>query len=152
MQGSSGLAMPRIGRFFKLNLADKVFLLHCLFVVAAVRLGLSLFSYNTLRRWLAMSIGPTTANEGVARRMGWGIDAAASLVPGATCLTKAFAAQWLLARAGYQSQVRIGVAKDAQGQFVAHAWLVSDGQVVVGGSSEDLQRYVSLTDLSLGPP
>jgi hypothetical protein len=77
---------------------------------------------------------------------------AARIVPGATCLTQAFAAQLLLARAGYRSQMRIGVAKDEQGQFIAHAWLISNDRVVVGGSSEDLRRYVSLTDLSLEPP
>lgn len=146
--------MPRVAKFLKLDLADKFFLMRCVLVVAAIRLGLSLFSYNTLRRWLANATerAPAGDNDAVAGRIAWGVDNAAKLVPGATCLTKAFAAQLLLARAGYRSQMRIGVAKDATGQFIAHAWLISDGRVVVGGSSEDLQRYVSLTDLSLGPP
>jgi hypothetical protein len=144
--------MSRVGKFLKLSLADKLLLLRCVFVVGGVRLGLTLFSYNALKRWLATATAAASASDPEARRIGWGIDTAARLIPGATCLTKAFAAQLLLARSGYQSQMRIGVARDAQGQFIAHAWLISNGRVVVGGASEDLQRYVALTDLSLGPP
>ena len=144
--------MRRMGKFLRLSSADRLLLVRCMLTVAAIRLGLSVFSYNTLRRWLATSAPAAQASDAVAERVAWGVETAARLVPGATCLTKAFAAQLLLARAGYQSQMRIGVAKDAQGKFIAHAWLISDGQVVVGGSSEDLQRYVSLTDLGLGPP
>jgi Transglutaminase-like superfamily len=146
--------MRRVVKFLKLGLADKILLMRCGLVVAGIRLGLTLLSYNTLRRWLANATGraPASNNDDAVRRIAWGVDRAARLVPGATCLTKAFAAQLLLARAGHRSQMRIGVAKDAQGQMIAHAWLISDGRVVVGGSSEDLQRYVSLTDLSLGPP
>lgn len=144
--------MPRLGRFLNLSLADKFLLLKCVLIVAAIRLGLRLFSYNMLRRWLATATAPALASDAVAERVGWGIDTAARLVPGATCLTKALAAQLLLVRSGYQSQMRIGVAKDDRGQFVAHAWLISNGRIVVGGASEDLQRYVALTDLGLGPP
>jgi hypothetical protein len=152
MAGLYGSPMPWIAKFFKLSLADKLLLLQCALALAGIRLGLSVFSYNTLRHWLATTTCPTAAGELVEKRVAWGIDTAARVIPGATCLTKAFAAQWLLARAGYRSQMRIGVAKDDRGQFIAHAWLISDGRIVVGGSSDDLQRYVSLTDLSLGPP
>jgi hypothetical protein len=144
--------MPRIDKFLKLSLADKLLLFRCVLAVAAIRLGLLLFSYNTIRRWLAVSPSPVPASDAVAKRFGWGVETAGRLVPGATCLTQAFAGQVLLARAGYNSQMRIGVAEDAKGEFIAHAWLISDGRVVVGGSSEDLQRYVSLADLGLGPP
>jgi hypothetical protein len=144
--------MRRIGKFLKLTSADKLLLVQCALIVAAVRVGLSLLSYNTLRRWLATETTAESTTNAVAKRIGWGVETAARLLPGTTCLTKAFAAQWLLARSGYRSQMRIGVAKDAHGQFIAHAWLISNGQVVVGGASEDLGRYVALTDLSLGPP
>jgi Transglutaminase-like superfamily len=144
--------MRALARFLKLGWRDRLFLARCVFTVASVRLGLSLFSYTTLRRWLATAAASQAASDDVAQRIAWGVVNAARIVPGATCLSQAFAAQLMLARAGYRSQMRIGVAKDERGQFIAHAWLISNDRVVVGGSSEDLQRYVSLTDLSLEPP
>jgi len=144
--------MRALARFLKLGWTDKLLLFRCVFIVAKIRLGLTLFSYTTLRRWLATAAASRTASDDVAQRIAWGVVNAARIVPGATCLTQAFAAQLMLAHAGYRSQMRIGVAKDERGQFIAHAWLISNDRVIVGGSSEDLQRYVSLTDLSLEPP
>jgi hypothetical protein len=144
--------MRALAKFLKLGWSDRLFLVRCVVTVASVRLGLSLLSYNTLRRWLAATTALQAASDDVAQRIAWGVVNAARIVPGATCLTQAFAAQLLLAHAGYRSQMRIGVAKDERGQFIAHAWLISNERVVIGGSSEDLQRYVSLTDLSLEPP
>ena len=144
--------MRALARFLRLGWTDKLLLVRCVFMVASVRLGLSLFSYATLRRWLATAAALQTASDDVAQRIAWGVVNAARIVPGATCLTQAFAAQLMLARAGYRSQMRIGVAKDERDRFIAHAWLIINDRVVVGGSAEDLQRYVSLTDLSLEPP
>jgi Transglutaminase-like superfamily len=77
----------------------------------------------------------------------WGIRNAARVVPEATCFVQALAAQFLLARSGTPSQIRIGVAAGPGGEFVAHAWLLTDGRVVVGGSASELRRYTVLTDL-----
>jgi hypothetical protein len=50
-----------------------------------------------------------------------------------TCLTQALAAQVLLARSGDQSDLRIGVTRDSNGKFLAHAWLERQGAVLIGG-------------------
>jgi hypothetical protein len=41
---------------------------------------------------------------------------------------------------------------DSAGHLLAHAWLVSDGRVVVGGSSRELARYVLLSDIDVPAP
>jgi hypothetical protein len=61
-------------------------------------------------------------------------------------LTQAVAAHALLTRAGYESCIEIGVAKPAGGRFEAHAWVVCDDIVVIGGPN--IGRYVRLTALS----
>jgi hypothetical protein len=66
-------------------------------------------------------------------QIAWAVGAAARFVPRATCLVRAIAAQRLLARYGYDSQVHIGVTK-ASGDFQAHAWVERDGVVCVGAS------------------
>ena len=48
--------MPRLAKFLKLSTVDKILALHCLFVVASVRIALSLFSYRLLRRLLRQKV------------------------------------------------------------------------------------------------
>jgi hypothetical protein len=56
------------------------------------------------------------------------------LIPGASCLTQALAAQILLRRRGYVTELRLGVGRDAAGRFAAHAWLERDGRIVIGAA------------------
>jgi hypothetical protein len=41
--------------------------------------------------------------------------------------------------------VRIGVAKEDGERFVAHAWVESEGRIVIGGY--ETERYVQLASL-----
>jgi hypothetical protein len=143
--------MARAAKFLRLSTADKLLLARCLLTVAVVRLGLSLWSYRTLRRWLPRTTAGAEATGASARRIVWGVDVASRLVPAATCLVKAFAAQLILARAGYRSQLRIGVGSDADGKFIAHAWLICGERVLLGGAPHALRRYVRLTDFGPEP-
>lgn len=63
----------------------------------------------------------------------------APLVPWrADCLVQAMACQnWLMAR-GIPSEIAVGTAKSAEGNFESHAWLVCDGRTILGG---DIERY-----------
>jgi hypothetical protein len=57
-------------------------------------------------------------------------------------LTQALAGQVLLAQYGYPAVVHLGVTKEeGQGTFQAHAWMESDGKIVIGESEG---AYVSL--------
>lgn len=122
-------------------LVAKYFLL-----VLAVRIGLLMLPYRVLARWV-----PRTprrwADLGKLRRTAWGVSRAAVWVPGATCLTQALTTQIVLARSGYASDIRIGVRRDAAGRFLAHAWLLSDDGVVIGGEHHDLAAFTVMTDL-----
>ena len=79
-------------------------------------------------------------------RIGWAVALVSRWVPKATCLTQAFAAQILLTRQGYPASLRIGVAKGEGGQFEAHAWVETQGRVVLGGPQ--LARFTPLPTLS----
>lgn len=125
----------------------QVMFLRCLGVVLMFRVGLSLLSYNKLRRLLPVPVPNRAADPADLQRVAWGVRNAARLVPLASCLTQALAAQFLLARAGHDCVLRIGVAQDESGKFTAHAWLLSADRLVVGGTSASLARYTHLTDL-----
>lgn len=141
--------MELLRKFFTLRPSDQVFLgLVCIPAVGVIRLALTFLPYQSLKRLLSACPEKAEAPLALVRRVAWGVRNAARAIPGATCLTQALAAQFLLARLGYPSQIRIGVAKDSDGELLAHAWLLSNGSVVIGGSMQELSRYVVLTEIS----
>jgi hypothetical protein len=58
------------------------------------------------------------------------------------CLTQALVAQRLMSQGGYDSVLRLGVAKDGR-ELLAHAWLERGGRVIIGGSASP-ERYTPL--------
>jgi len=75
------------------------------------------------------------------------ITKASKLVPGASCLTQALAADVLLKQNGYNSEIRIGVKSEKTSALSAHAWVVCDGQIVLGGTEDEIKEYSLLTKL-----
>jgi hypothetical protein len=76
------------------------------------------------------------------------VKSAARYVPRASCLVVALAAQALLARFGFNSVLRVGLANSERG-FVAHAWLIYESVVLIGGNLSEIERYTPLVDLPL---
>lgn len=62
-----------------------------------------------------------------------------------TCLSEALVCKALLDESGFETDLRVGVAKSGD-DLEAHAWLVHRGEVVVGGTAEDLGRFRELSD------
>lgn len=68
-------------------------------------------------------------------------------MPGATCLARALAAEWLLRRGGHDARLTIGVASGRNASLDAHAWVESGGIVVAG---DDIRRYQRLATFDAG--
>ncbi|TPK99794.1 lasso peptide biosynthesis B2 protein [Mesorhizobium sp. B2-4-12] len=132
----------RMARVLTLSGSEALFLCRCLMVVAAVRLGLTLFSYNRVRDMVTRLNARQCASMGELRLVAWGVAAAARFVPRATCLTQALSGQYILARQGNASHIRIGIERGTGEQLRAHAWLVSDNHVVLGGSVDGFAHLV----------
>lgn len=130
--------MKRIASFFTLTGSDRLLLAKAAMTLALVRIALHLVSLERLRAWTSR----LQSGSRPAERIIWAVRAAARHVPGTTCLCSALALQRLLSSEGHKSQVHIGVARDVTG-FIAHAWLVHDGVVVIG--EEEHERYTRLT-------
>ena len=77
-------------------------------------------------------------------RLGYLVGRVSRFVPGATCLTQALAMRWMLLRRRIACQLRIGVAKDADGAFKAHAWLETRSQRVLIGGARSPETYKPL--------
>lgn len=79
------------------------------------------------------SIRGETADEG-CHRIAFIIPRAARRVPWrADCLVQAMAGQDMLRRRGIATAVTVGTAKQADGTFQSHAWLLRGDIVVLGG-------------------
>jgi hypothetical protein len=124
--------------------------------VAAIRVGLSLLPFRTLRAILARVTSRPRgrgADEETVTRIAWAVAAAGARVPGASCLSQALAAQVLLARLGELSDLRIGVARRGAPGLTAHAWLEHRGRVIVGGATRDqFTPLPFLDERRAGPP
>lgn len=140
--------MGRLGKFTALSPAERRLFVGTAMLLAAVRVGLWVLPFRSVHRALsALGNRPRTRGRGEppVERIVWAVGAAAQLVPRATCLVRALAAQALLARRGYASQLRLGVSGGSGRSFEAHAWIEQDGRVLIGGPVE--ARYVPLPAL-----
>ena len=127
-----------LAAFFALPRGDRALLVRAAATLVLVRAALHLVSIERLRAWTGLLRAGTRPADGII----WAVRTAARRVPGNTCLCSALALQRLLSSEGHKSQVHIGVARDTTG-FIAHAWLVHDGAVVIG--EEEHERYTRLT-------
>ena len=145
--------MGRLSKFRRLNRADQRLLLETVFLVWAVRLGLWLLPFRTvaslLRRIVPATPRPKEEIQDFIDHATRIITVASRLAPRATCLTQALTAQVLVSRHGYEARLYIGVAKDREGRLEAHAWVESDGRIVVG-DCVDLSHFTALPPLNIG--
>jgi hypothetical protein len=137
--------MRRLKRFARLSSAERRLLYRAWLTVAAVRTGLWLLPLDLVRR---MKLHARQNPRCAADRIIWSVITAARYFPHATCLTQAIAAQALLSRSGHVSRIEIGVTKDRTSRFEAHAWLVCNGRIVLGG--RESIRYTPLLALEEG--
>jgi hypothetical protein len=139
--------MRRLAKFLRLSAAEQFLLLRTVTVVAAIRVGLWVLPFRVVQRFTFRAREKKQSRYSVEQFI-WAVRATSRFVPRATCLTQAMAAQTLLSRAGYNPQVKIGVAKNEKKLFEAHAWLVLGGEVLIGGM--EVERYTALTVLEEG--
>lgn len=140
--------MNTAGRIWAMPRSDRGLLARALLVVLAFRAALYIAPPSRIRRLAARPVDHSASLAGFSpERLAWAVRAAARVIPAATCLTQALSLYWLLAKGGHPAEVRVGVAKGADGGIDSHAWVVCHGRVLVGGC-ESLERYVPI--LSLG--
>jgi hypothetical protein len=137
--------MNRFKKFFCLPNSEKVLLIKALLILAAVRVILWIRPSNSIREPF-FKISPNSYDPRPSQitpdKIVWAVTIAGQYIPGSACLAKALAAQIMLSRAHYPSNLRIGVSRQNEDQLEAHAWLESGGRVIMGGSG--LERYTKL--------
>jgi len=144
--------MRYLHKFLGLSSAERLLLIKAALLLGGLRLGLKLLPFRLLRRFVESLSRPTAWPPATKRfstaRIVWAVELASRYVP-ATCLSRALSAQVLLARRGYPVLLHFGAVKEGD-RFLAHAWLESEGQVVIGGHV--LEPYVPLGTLEGNAP
>lgn len=144
--------MKRLRRFLALPSRERRLLVKAAFLLGTIRLGLRLLPFRVLLRVLNQAARISTPVPGPDHfspdRIGWAVRTAGRYVLSVKpCLVEALAAQVLLARRGYPARLRLGVAAGERGKVRAHAWVETDGSIVIGGSPSELGRYTPLLAL-----
>ncbi len=138
----------RVGRFLRLPAADRALLVRAVLTLLAARLAIWVLPFRVVRRILTRRTARKAAATGASgERIGWAIDIAKRFVPNATCLPQAIAAESLLRRSGLPALMHIGVKKSVDGKLDAHAWVESEGHIIVGDLAEEFASYTPLPPL-----
>lgn len=121
----------RLRLFVYLPLADKLLVLQTMAVVAAVRIGLKLLSFQQFRKVYAILIttkkSVTTPDKSIDRKV-WAIQKVSGTLS-AVCLPQALALTYFL-RKDKGVELIVGVQKKEA--FEAHAWVEKSGKVLIG--------------------
>jgi hypothetical protein len=116
-----------------------------------IRLGLT---FSSLTRVQAGFLPAATLTRHLPpdalEQIAWSTRNMARLVPGASCLTQGLALQALLHRRSVASELKLGVRRDGPDGLAAHAWVVVDGRVVIGGAARDLAPFAPIAGFGSG--
>ena len=139
----------------RLDAGDRRLLIESGVALTAIKLGLWLLPFRVLRRLLAKVAVRTTRTSRyepkVVKKVIWAVNLTGAHIPlFRNCLNRALAAQALLNRRGQPVTLRIGVGRGEEGEFRAHAWIESEGRVVLG-RLDDLHLYTPLPPLEGKP-
>jgi len=118
-------------KFLRLSKSDQRLLIAALWELLFVRLALSLGRVQIADGWRQSRPNSEQSRD----RIAWAVTTASRIVPRATCLTQAVAAKRLLERHGYDCALQFGVVKESAHELRAHAWLESDGRIILGQKS-----------------
>lgn len=121
-------------KFAALPGALKALLFRTLFELYRLSLQTHILRYSRERHLGNAGITPGSSHS--VEQIVWAISRAQRLVPGASCLVQALAAERLLRESGHPARVCIGVQKTEHSSLQAHAWVEVDGRRVIGDSPE----------------
>ena len=126
--------MRRLYRLFLLPYPEKKLLIKSLSLIMVVRVGLWILPFNLLEKWLSGAAPDPgrTSDWSTIKLIVRSVRLCSRFVPYATCLTQALATRVLLRIDGQPSDLKIGVEKDRNKKFEAHAWIEVDGKIVIG--------------------
>ena len=140
--------MSRLARFARLPRGERSLLVTTALLDAGFRLSAWLFPFKWVRRLVTRvtTLAPRTAVD--VGEIAAAVERSGRVVPYSNCLSQALTAHVLLTASGVEADIKIGVARGADGHVTAHAWVESGGSIVVGGAgSENFEQASGVRQL-----
>lgn len=138
--------MIRLKKFINLPFEDKKMVMNAFWTLIVVRCWLSIMPFQKVWERYNTSGGDdfnnTQSNPDIVKHIAGTVDRVANHIPGTQCLPRALTTKKMLLDYGYQSQLRIGVIKNANGEFSAHAWVERQNEIIIG-DLDQLRTYAS---------
>ena len=133
---SFALLRHKLKSFLAMPGADLLLVCEAVAMLAVVRLIVLTVPLRYMVPWLSRTPETEFCNKVLLLRVRKAVTAGARNVPwNAVCLPQAMAAKVMLARRGCGSALHLGATiVDTNGKLIAHAWLVSGGEVVIGAA------------------
>jgi len=149
---NSCLRLFDLRTFRRLEPAERRALFSAVLLVSLIRVALWVLPVRRVRKIVSAfdRIPLSVPADLPVNRLVWAVQAASRRIPMASCLTQSLALQSLLTRSGRSSQLHLGVKKDQQTGFQAHAWVEYAGCTLLSTPSEvaEYEHLVSLEDVS----
>ncbi len=141
------MALSDLGRFLRLTSAERALFLRTVRLLATARVTTWVLPFRVARRFLTRARAREMRGGVTHEQVRWAVSRARAIVPMATCLPQALAAESLLMRDGHKPLMHIGVRKTPAGRLEAHAWVECEGKIVVGNLPEGFGAYTKLPPL-----
>lgn len=140
--------MAKWVKLLRLTRSKRRLLCEACLLLTSIRLGLHLLPFQLLMRVISTACKPdgqsAIASPNSIESVVWAVEGISRHMPGHTkCLARALTTKVLLHQQGYVSNLKIGVAKSANGSLEAHAWIEYEGRIVIG-NLRDLSRFIPL--------
>lgn len=138
--------VEQLYKLFKDNWSDHFLLIEAAILLILIRVGLQFIQFQTLRKLLAKIAQPKQNKQFSIYKIIWAITMISPYIYGVKCLARAMTAQVILSKQKYPNQLCIGVGRDKQDKFIAHAWVEIKGRTVIGGIG-NMAKYYNVMSL-----
>lgn len=140
--------MRRFHRVRRCEAEDVKLLLQAIMLLAGVRIALSILPFRYFipftKRLAARGLKSNCTDRRTIDGAAWAVARVSPWIPKASCLTQAVATQVMLSWRGVPAKLHIGVTRNDDAKFAAHAWVTTGDRVVVGGTVENFTPLVVL--------
>ncbi len=140
----------KIRRFLSLPQSEKLLFFEALTIISKYQILLKFKGFNNTRHSIFTNHNTQEHDQStaffpslLATRICRAIDRGARIIPGTSCLIRAFAAADMLKKRGYNTRLHIGINRKVPDTVEIHAWLSMDGEIVMGKLPElaDFQEF-----------
>lgn len=142
--------MNKLIKLIEMEPGDRLLIVNAFFLLNLIRLGLFLLPFSRLLKVLNLYSNLRYKKVGKQLKVEQILHAVHTsnyyVLGNSKCLAKALTTQVLLRMSGYTSELKIGVAKEKEGDLQAHAWVEYQGRVIIGGL-RNLDTFAPITSI-----